>query len=323
MARQEKYSLPFGICHEEVIETKRILILEAGGSYVPTEETEVCKVVVCLPTQFTGGELIVKHNTIEHKISFEPMNLGWVTAELDSEGCQVASGTQILVEGHLFLGDPGFSNQAAQVILSDFVLGPLDDKTQQHYASCILNEMEDQQIGLLLSDQYSNQTDFSLDMLKYSDSLLVKYLKEGGASIQMQMVIYCQGPNAVYHFSQEHLNHLLVGSPEPAQAVTALDIPFIDLNLYESPLYQENTLQGATVTGQLKYYIVPALIIQFPNWWTRARLLWIAMRKNKPEECPVAGLPKDVVKLLCDMLRGEAVESRKRKREEEEYEESE
>eukprot|EP00026_Physarum_polycephalum_P004229 Phypoly_transcript_04246.p1 GENE.Phypoly_transcript_04246~~Phypoly_transcript_04246.p1 ORF type:complete len:721 (+),score=97.05 Phypoly_transcript_04246:173-2164(+) len=263
----------------------KLNIYEPGGFFKEHVDTPVNpgdmigSLVVCLPSEHEGGELIVSHNGVSKTFDFA-INSGnknvvqWAAFYSDCihEVKPVTKGTRItvtfLIENKKDPNDwerrpPQFN----PTVVRNFFCGPSDMEKNVTRAKNIVEILNDLpasivKIGLFLSHKYT-ATAMRMETLKGSDKVLVDKL---GAKwdYYLTSVIYneyrkrymdqytdmyidqnCRG-GAVYAFSMEDLKFLCGKGPRPDHILTR--VPFI-MSTQKGRLLYHNEDEGAEHTG--------------------------------------------------------------------------
>ena len=102
----------------------KLLLYERGGHFLPHRDSEkvgrmVGSLVVVLPTQFSGGELFVRHGTERHRFEFDEAASGNAAnyvafyADCEHEVKRVTRGRRLAMTYNLYLKKPRRANSAA------------------------------------------------------------------------------------------------------------------------------------------------------------------------------------------------------------------
>eukprot|EP00026_Physarum_polycephalum_P004039 Phypoly_transcript_04056.p1 GENE.Phypoly_transcript_04056~~Phypoly_transcript_04056.p1 ORF type:complete len:720 (+),score=149.53 Phypoly_transcript_04056:104-2263(+) len=259
----------------------KLNIYEPGGFFKEHVDTPVNpgemigSLVVCLPSEHEGGELIVSHNGISQTFDFSQKSanknlIQWAAFYSDCihEVKPVTKGTRITVTflvsktdaAQYYYGKPDFKK-------NQFFCGPVDATMSTAKIDSLLEHMSGlptsvKKFGLFLSHKYTT-TAINMETLKGADKLLVEklgakwnydlssviyseYTKEYVGEYRHENKQYSERDGLVYAFSMADLKYLNGKGPKPQHKFTG--VPFV-VSKQKGKLLYHNKDEGAEHTG--------------------------------------------------------------------------
>lgn len=246
----------------------KLNIYKTGGFFkqhvdTPTDgEKMIGSLVVCFPSKFQGGDLIISHGDCNFKANFDHVNDKTITWAAFYSDCihevkPVTDGMRVTLTFSIIKSDDRhivFSN--SNTIITRAPQLPYQLERPINTLISLLREINIPKVGFLLSYKYTFKG-LSAEILKGTDQYVYNGLTNAGFKCSLIPVVrhyyHVYGmegeedvlSNDVYRFTEDDINHLLGKTERPV--VEDSDIPFFEISAGSRLLHSHQ--QGAEHTG--------------------------------------------------------------------------